>query len=488
MRWRLVRQILAESLALAIGGSLLGLGVAYTLIRGIAAFGPEAIVGGIHIPFDLRVLLSASVAGMVSAVLSGIAPASQLWRSRTGEMLKEGERSGTASRGRLRLRSVLVVAEVALALVLSVGAGLFLRSLIQIQGIDTGFQARQVISSLVTLPSARYRECERLTAFHRAVVDRLAATPGVSSAAAAYPIPFLGSEGRGFRIVGRPVRENDPTLAASVRWVTPEFFATLGISLRRGRAFTDQDIATADRVAIIDEALPQQYWNNEDPLGQQIQQGDVIARIIGVVGHTRQSDLIAQSEKGAFYYALYQQPLATVAFLARTSGNPTALSRSMQEAVSAADPAQPIYDAKTMEERVSATLGGRRFAGALLALFALTAVLLAALGLYGVISYGVTQRTQEIGIRMALGAHRTQVLGLIIGQGMKLALVGSGIGFVIALMLARLLRSQLFGISAFDPMPFAGMVIVMAVVALVATYVPAWRAAKLNPVEACRYE
>jgi len=222
-------------------------------------------------------------------------------------------------------------------------------------------------------------------------------------------------------------------------------------------------------------------------LGQQIQQGTVRSKIVGIVGHTKRADLAAKSEK-VFYYPLYQDPIPLGTLIVQTAGEPTGLSTAMQEAVSSVDPAQPIYDVKTMEERLSATLAGRRFTVVLLGLFALTAVFLAALGLYGVINFGVTQRTQEIGIRMALGARHSQVLQLIVGGGVRLTLIGLALGGCAAFLVARMLPDQLFGVTAFDPATFGGMAILLAAVTLLATYIPARRAMKLDPVEACRYE
>jgi predicted permease len=490
-RWHVLRHILAESFLLALAGSILGLGVAYGFIRGLQILGPENIVGGLKIPFDVPMLVFTMVAGTLCGLLFGIAPAAQLGSLNTSEALKEGARSGTAGRERTRFRSILVTAEVSLALVLSIGAALFLRSLSRLQRVDTGFRAEGVMTALVTLPGERYQEPQRQLAFYRGVIERLAAIPGVSSAAAAYPMPFgLGSESRPFQIAGRPVRENEPAMLASLRLVTPDFFSTLRIPLKRGRGFTEQDAMQTERVTIIDETLAQQYWPNDDPLGQRIFLPREGARstVVGIVGHTKESDLASGSDRGVLYYSLHQQPIPFATLMVRTAATPAGLTRAMQTAVSSVDPGQPISDAKTMEQRVSATLAGRRFTIALLSLFAVTAVFLAALGLYGVINYGVTQRTQEIGIRMVLGAQRSQVLSLIVGRGLRIIAVGLALGWIAAFAAARLLPNQLFGVSAFDPATFAGMAILLGVVALFASYVPARRAMQLDPMEACHYE
>jgi putative ABC transport system permease protein len=290
-----------------------------------------------------------------------------------------------------------------------------------------------------------------------------------------------------FQIVGRAVRENEPVLLAQARSVTPEFFSSLGILVKRGRTFTEQDTAGAPRVAVIDETLAQQYWPGQDPLDQQILQGGVQSRIVGIVAHTRQSDPASGSDQGVFYYSFNQVPIPFATLIVRTARNSIPAS-VVRDAVNSVDPAQPLYDAKTMEERVSDTLAGRRFTIVLLGLFALTAVFLAALGLYGVINYGVTQRTQEIGIRIALGAQRTEVLSLILGHGLWITVLGLASGWIAAFVIARLLPNQLFGVSSFDPATFAGMAILLEAVALFASYVPARRATQLDPLEACRYE
>ena len=491
-RWHLLRHMLAESFVLALAGSILGLCVAYGFIRSVEIFAPENIAGGLKIPFDISMLLYTAGAGIFSAVLFGIAPAADFWHGRTSEALKEGGRSATPGRHRSRLRSVLVAAEVALALVLSIGAGLLLRSLTRMQQVDPGIRPEGVMSAAVALPEARYRSPESVPMFFREVIQRLQALPGARSAAAAYPLPFgPGYEGRAFQIVGRTARPDDPAMQADLRLVTPAFFATLGIPVKRGRVFTEQDAMNTEPVTIIDETLARQYWPNQDPLGQKVTlqyQARMQATIVGIVGHTRQADLGLSLDKGVLYYPFYQQPLAFATFIVRTDGGRAIPASVMREAVNAVDPAQPIYDAKSMQERVSATLAGRRFTVALLGLFAVVAVFLAALGLYGVINYGVTQRTQEIGIRVALGARRAQVLSLIVGQGMRITLSGLGLGLLAAFWIAPWFPIQLFGVSAFDPFTFAAMAVLLAAVALFASYIPARRAVKLDPVEACRYE
>ena len=489
-RWQLLRQLLAESSLLALGGALAGLGLTYAFIRAVQVLGPQNVVGGLRIPFDFSTLAFTAAAALLSVLLFGVAPAGQIGRLNTTDALKEGGRSNTASRERTRFRSVLVAGEVALALILSIGAALLLRSLSRLQKVDPGFSARGVMSASVSLPETQYKEPQSQVAFYRNVIERLKALPGATAAAAAYPLPFgLGSESRAFRIVGRPLRENDPLPLCALRLVTPAFFSALRIPVKHGRAFTDQDVIQSDHVAVIDEALAHQYWPNQDPVGQQIAlQSGFQATIVGIAGNTKQADLAARSEQGVLYVSLYQAPLPFATLIVNSAGNRPFALAALRQAVSSVDPDQALFDAKTMEERVSGTLATRRFTMVLLGLFATTAVFLAALGLYGVINYGVTQRTQEIGIRMALGAQRSQVLALIVGGGMRLTVAGLAIGGIAAYAVASLLPNQLFGVSAFDPATFAGMAILLAAVTLVASAIPARRAMNLDPLEACRYE
>jgi predicted permease len=485
-RWQLVRQLFLEGSMVALAGSIVGLAVAYVGIRVIGILAPEKIMTGLRIPFDFTLLWFTGAIGMLAAILSALVPAIQLSRGNTSERLKEGSRTGTVGRERLRLRSMLVTAQVALALLLSIGAGLLLRSLTRLQRVELGFQPAGVMTTSVSLPETRYRNQEAISAFYRTALQKLTAAPRVQSAAAVYPLPFgAGYEGRAFEVVGRPARPNGPAYQGNVRLVTPGFFATMGIPIKRGRNFAEQE---KELVAIIDEALARQYWPGEDPIGQSIRHNGVESRIVGIVGHTKDTDLASRVEKGVFYHSLYQDPLAFGTLVVRGAGDAQALGNVIREVVRSIDAAQPTYDAKMMSDRVQTTLAGRRFTISLLALFAVGAILLAAIGLYGVISYSVTQRTQEIGIRLVLGAEPATVVQLILRAGLRIAAIGVGVGAVAAFAAARLFSAQLFAVSAFDPVTFIAMALVLSVVALAASYLPALRAARLDPLTACRYE
>ena len=490
-RWRLIRQTLAETSVISIAGAVLGLMVAYVGVRGLLALAPENAPVAFSVRLDGTVLLFTALVAIVAGILFGAVPAWQVARLDRFEALKEGGRSGTAGHGRQRLRAGLVIGEVALALVLLVGAGLFLRSLAALEEVNPGFQPNGVVTGSLALPDAQYSDPVKRAAFFRNVVSRLANTPGVSVAAAGVPVPFSGNGGSAsFGIEGRPSPPGDPGPHGDIGYVTPDYFAAMKIPLRSGRTFTDQDQRTTQRVVMIDETLAREYWPNENPIGQHMRRGSNApwATIVGVVGHAKNADLSGDTVKGKYYFPVYQVAPPFITFVVRTQNDPARFGAAITAAVHAEDPTLPVSNIKTLSDMVTSSLGARRFVVTLLGVFAGMALLMAVLGLYGVISYSVTQRTQEIGIRMALGAERAAVLGLVIRQGMQLAGIGAIIGLVVSLTVNRLLRNVLCGVSAFDPLTFAAMALVLIGAAFAASYVPARRALRVDPIQALRYE
>jgi predicted permease len=491
-RWDLIRQTMSESLLLAFAGAAAGLGIARLGVRALLVLAPKDSPVALDIRLDGTVLLFTALAAIASGILFGIAPAWQMSRLDRYDALKEGGRSGTSGLGRQRLRAGLVMGEVALALLLLVGAGLFLRSLAMLQEVSPGFQPDGVITASVTLPRSRYAEPAKQIAFYRAVIDRLSSLPGVTNATAGFPAPFSGNGGSAsFSIEGRPSPPGDPGPHGDVSAVTPGYFAALKIPLRSGRVFTDQDVMGTAPVMVIDETLARQYWPDEDPIGKHMRLGGPTvpwSTIIGVVGHAKQSDLAGDTVKGKYYMATFQQSFPITSFIVRTQSDPAVLTAPIRAAVQAVDPSQAVSQIRTMSEMVSESLAPRRFVVTLLGIFAGMALLMAVIGLYGVISYSVTQRTQEIGIRMALGAQRSEILGMVIGQGMRLAGIGAGVGLAASLAISRVLQNQLFHVSPFDPLTFTATALVLIGAALLASYVPARRATRVDPMDALRYE
>jgi predicted permease len=490
-RWNLIRPSLAESLAMTCAGALLGIALAFAGVRGLLSLVPEGLPVAIGVRLDFTVMAFTALVAVAAGILCGVAPAWQIACLDRYEFLKEGGRANTSGLGRQRLRASLVVAEVALALVLLVGAGLFLRSLAALEEVNPGFQPDGVISGSLSLPPGRYEDAAKRVAFYRAVRGNLAVLPGVTSAAAGVPLPFSGDTGSAsFVIEGRPSPPGDPGPHGDLGFVSPEYFAALKIPLRRGRVFTDGDRQDSAPVVVIDETLARQYWPGEDPIGRHMRRGSPApwATIVGIVGHVKPGDLAGEDVKGKYYYPLYQVPTPFVRFLVRTPYDPARLVSAIGAAVRAVDAVQPVADVRLLTDMVNSSLAPRRFVVAMLGVFASMALLMAAIGLYGVISYAVTQRTQELGVRMALGAQPSEILSLVVGQGMRLALLGAVLGLAIALFASRLLRNQLFRVGPFDPLTFLSTALVLIGAALLASLFPARRATRVDPIVALRYE
>lgn len=493
-RVRVARQLLTESLLLAIFAGVLGTAFAFWGSDVLVRLSPENLPRVAEIHIDGWALAFTASLSLLTGILFGLAPALQSTHSNIVEALKEGSLSTTAGRSRHGLRSSLVIVEMALALILLVSAGLLIRSLIRLQNVNPGFDPHNVMTGSLDLPDAKYSNPKKAE-FFRELTPLLNALPGVQSAAAVFPLPMSGDEIRtSFQIEGRPVAKSDEP-HTSVRIVTPNYFSTMRIPLLQGRDFTERDEAKATPVLIVNQAFAQQFFPGENPVGKHIQPGisnggpgtAAMREIVGVVGNVKFEDLTTEFSPES-YIPYGQLQFGSVTIVARSSKDPEGLAKPIASVVQSLDKDLPAYAPKTIEQYLDGTIAVPRFNTFLLAIFAALAMILTAVGLYGVISYSVAQRTHEIGIRMALGAQPSDMMRLVVGQGIRLALFGVGLGLVAAFGLTRLLSSLLFGVSATDPLSFAIVVAMLFAVVLLACYIPARRAMRVDPMVALRYE
>ncbi|HEV2149920.1 MAG TPA: ABC transporter permease [Longimicrobiaceae bacterium] len=486
----LVRQFLVESLVLSTAGALLGLALAFWGLQLLATLRPPNLLWVETIPIDASVLAFTSALVLLTAVAFGIVPMMQVRHANVQSTLREGGRSGGPDRRGAATRRVLVVAQVALSLMLLTGAGLLMRSFARLQQVDPGFDPRGVVTMNIALPEAKYPNDTAWINFFDALLPRVAALPGVQSAGAASSVPLTGGWNRSFTVEGITVPEGETGPYGNFRTVYPDFHRTLRIPLRRGRFFTDADRRGAPRVAIVDELMAERYWPGQDPIGKRISldatdAGPNWVEVVGVVGHTRQDGLESEG-RAQLYVPFRQYGIPTLTLAVRTAGDPTQLAGAVRATVQELDPEQPIERVQTMEQLVSATLGPRRFSMVLLGLFGAVALVLAAVGIYGVMSFDVARRSQEIGVRMALGAQAGEVLRLVLRQGLRLVAVGVVLGMLGSLAVANLIRSQLYEMSAVDPVTFALVVVVLLGAAALALLVPARRATHVDPLSAMR--
>jgi putative ABC transport system permease protein len=489
-RSRLVRQLLTESLVLSVAGGGLGLLFAVWGITQLIALMPANMPGAKDMRVDGKVLGFTLGVSLVTALVFGLVPALQATKSDLNESLKEGGRGGTAGAHRSRARSLLVVSEIALSLVLLIGAGLMINSFIRLEQVSPGFETRNVLTMRLSLPAAQYPDGRRRATFFQQVVERIGALPGAESVAAISRLPLTpGNSSRSFEIEGKPNDSSRDGPGADYRVISSDYFQALSIPLLKGRAFTEQDNGDAPPTAIINETAARRYWPNEDPLGKRlrIESGDPWMEIVGVVGNVKHVGLDSQS-KAELYVPYLKDPWPFMTVVVRSASNPKSLADAMRNEVWAVDKDLPVPDIKTMDELLSGSVARRRFNTMLLGIFAAVALVLAAVGIYGVMSYSVTQRIHEIGIRMALGAKQSDVVKLVVGQGITLALIGVGLGLAGALALTRVLASLLFEVGTTDPATFVAISILLTGVALGACFVPARRAAKVDPMIALRYE
>ena len=489
--WRLARQLLTESVILAFAGGFVGLAITPVVLRGLIAVAAKSLPRAIHTSVDVSVLALAAAVSLATGVLFGLAPALQAARGQSFERLKGGR--STEGRRPKRLRSALVICETAFSLLLVAAAGLLLRSFAQVLKVDPGFHPDGVLTLRIALPDAIYSKPEQVRGFYDELINRVQRLPGVQSAGAVSALPLSNEGGSGTTTMdSQSVPFEDTTPEADQRVVTSDYFKAMGISLIRGRNFEARDSDVGPEVVIVDESLAQTYWPNQDPIGKRLHSGDrkfnvPWATIIGVVRHVRNRTLEARS-RVEVYWPENQKPSRAMTLAILTSANPLNLAPTIQREVSAIDPDLPVYRVRTMTEVMGDSLQRRRLALILLAVFAGLALLLASVGIYGVTSYGVAQRQMEIGLRMALGADRGQVMRMMIRRGMGTIAVGLVLGVVLALCLTRLMSGLLFAVGASDPLALGGAALLLTAAAFVAIIIPAQRATKVDPMVALRYE
>jgi putative ABC transport system permease protein len=504
-RARVFQQLLTETVILALGGGALGTLLAWWGVRAFVATGPTIVPRIDLVQVDLRVLAFALVVSIATGIAFGLLPALRASSLDLLESLKEAAR-GTRRAG-LRTRGALVVGEVALAVVLLIGAGLAMRSFARLTSVELGFDPSRVVTMHASLPDTQYRDVARWTAFHRDLVRRVAAISGLEAVALNSAVPLAGMGGESeVRYEGQPPPASlqEEATSSLFQTVTPDYFRVMGMPILRGRAFTDRDNADVVKVVIVEEALARKFFPNTDPIGKRIAfefvggHGAAVQpiwrEVVGIVGHVRHYDLVKEPPNYQVYAPFDQLPIyfqnrrPTMTLFARTALEPGQVIAAVRQAVATIDPDIPVFGLQTMEQYVGQATEQSRVSTSVLALFGALGLVLSSVGIYGVLSFLVGRRTREIGIRLALGATRLDVLGLIVRHGMTLAAVGIAAGLVAAWALTRLLAKLLYGISPHDPATFAGLAAVIGVVALIASTLPALRATRISPVETLRQE
>ena len=496
-RRRLVRQLLTEAGLLSLVGGALGVALAWAGLRVAAGLIPANVAGAASFAIDLRVLAFTLLLCLVTSVLAGLVPALQMTRPDMASALREGTRAGSGSSGSRRTRSTLVIAEVAIAVPLLIGAGLLVRSFYRLSGVDPGFRAERVLTFRLDLPPDVYPPPQRLQFFQR-LTERLQAVPGAASSAVVSSLPLSGNASFVNIVVeGRPAPKAGEMATAGQHMVTPRFFESMRVPLVKGRRLSAGDTAMSQQVAVIDETMARVYWPGEDPLGKRFHFGKAAEAtpenpwitVVGVIGNMRHAGLHDETRPN-----VYQTPAQTPPMLlpyyfwavVHTNVDPESVMPQVRTAVYELDPNQPITDMRTLEQVISDSLASRRVSLMLLGLFASLALLLAVVGIYGITSYTVTQRTREMGLRMALGARPGEVLRLVVKEIAVLAAVGVVVGLMAALALTRSMSSLLFGIASTDPLTFAIVSLGLATIALVAAYLPGRRATRVSPMVALR--
>jgi len=493
-RLRVIRQLLTESAILALAGGTLGLMLSVWGVSLITKLLPPDFPRLHEIGIDWRVLAFTVAASMFTGLLFGFAPALHASKTDMQEAMKESGRGASGSLRRSRLRHALIVAEVALSVVLLAGAGLLFRSFLRLQEVDTGFSSHQVLTARLTPSGGNFREDADYINFFDKVLQRLNTVPGVQHTGVINTLPLSKGPTTGFRVDGRPVVTRDKYIGTNFRSVSDDYFQAMSIPVVQGRGFNDRDAQTSPAVVLINQVLAQNDFAGENPIGKRITFGGVDSQqqpewfeIVGVTASVRSMEL-RENPEPELYFSARQNPFQNMSVVIRSSVEPTSLAGSLRQIVNEIDKSVPVSDIKTMDHIVSQSVTQPRFNLFLLGLFSAVALLLSVAGIYGVTAYTVTQRTHELGIRLALGAQVGDVLRMILGEGMAVIGIGIVIGLSAAFVLMRLLNSFLFGVSATDPFTFAAITAVLIGAGLLACYVPARRATKVDPLEALRYE
>src|SRR5438034_4607879 len=493
-RSRLTRQFLTESVLLAVIGGAVGLLLSIAGLRVLKTFIPDTISQAQAVSIDAKVLVFTGLVALVTGIIFGLAPAMQVSHLDINDTLKEGGRDAAGGTRGNRIRALLVIGEIAVSFVLLMGAGLLINSFMHLRNLHPGFRANHLLTMKIPLSEVKYPDKERRSPFYAEVLRRVQALPGVQSAAVAGNLPLTyDGDSMPIGIEGRTDPPPDQRPDVILRVVGPGYFSTMGIPLVRGRDFREQDKADSARVVIVSEKTARHFWPGENPIGKRLKPGSTNRNIpwieiIGVVKDVRQNDFV--SEPKMQMYMPYQQlnSFAPNALVVRTNVEPLSLAGAVRNAIWAVDKDQPVSNLRSMDEIVSEAVARQRFSMLLLGIFAALAMVLAAVGIYGVMSYSIAQRTREIGLRIALGAQKSDVLKMILRQGLRFVAAGLAIGLAASFALTRVMASLLFGISATDPATFVSISLMLIAVALLASYIPAVRAMKIDPMLALRYQ
>jgi predicted permease len=487
-RGRIVRQLLTEGLVLSLAGAFAGLGLGLAGLKALIALSTTQIPGSPEATLHLPVLAFTLGLAVLTGLVFGMTPALTVLRENAASFLKDDSTRGTPGRRAGATRAVLVVAETAIAVVLLIGAGLLLKSFVQLQSVNPGFSPDNVLTAQISLPAVRYASAPARIAFWNRLAERVQSIPGVTAVGLTTNVPFNGNVGSGsYTIVGRTLAPGEAPPHGRQEIVGADYFTAMRIPLVAGRTFRNGDAATAPIVCVVDEYLVKKYFADRNPLGERIQRGpDFTATIVGVVGSINSVDLGQPVTKERIYYSATQAGPSSMAMVLKTGPDPVSVVPQVRAAVQAVDPEQPIADVRTMDQWVSSSLQNRRTPTALLTVFGAVALVLSAIGIYGILAFAVTQRGREFGIRHALGADQRSILSLVIFEGLRTAGVGIALGLLGAAALTRSLQSLLFGVTVHDPVVFVAVAVALLAVAAAACYVPARRATRVDPMVALR--